>query len=220
MKDYQFMHQSLIKEVAKFENTITAKSMSSLGLNYELSYGLSINQLDTIAGIIDKDDNYAKYLWQQKERESKLIALRIFETQSFPLDQLDEFTAGISTVELAEQSAMKLFSVQKNAVELALRLIQLDNFVQLTGYLTISRFVMLNKNAEHSTFELLLNELIANEPSSDAIFLRRAFAQSLLRIGLIGEYFTEKIKKYVSQIAENDENFGNYLNQEILTMLV
>ncbi len=219
MKDYQFMHQALIKEVAKFENAITSQAMSRLGLNYEVSYGLAISQLESIAGIIDKDDNYAQYLWQQKERESKLIALRIFETQEFDIDKLNEFAAGITTVELAEQAAMKLFANQTNVIALALQLIKLPNFAQLAGYLTVSRFAMLNKTAENSIFENLLDELLANKPSSDAIYLRRAFAQALVRIALINTDFADKVKKSVAEIAAEDEKFGNYLKQEVIIMI-
>ncbi len=219
MKDFQFMHQSLIKEVAKFENTITSKTMARLGLNYSINYGLSINQLDTVAGIIDKDDNYAKYLWKQNEREAKLIALRIFETQNFELAELDDFVVNISNVELAEQAAMQLFAKQKNVVDIALKLLTFKGFVQLSAYLTISRFAMLNKKAKHEIFETLLEKLLINMPSDDAIFLQRAFAQALLRIALIDAEFAKTVKKSVAQIAEKDESFGNYLQQEVIELI-
>ncbi len=219
MKDYNFMHQSLIKEVAKFENTITSKTMARLGLSYSINYGLSINQLNSIAGIIDKDDDYAKFLWKQKERESKLIALRIFETQKFPIEDLQEFIKGITNVELAEQSAMQFFAKQDNVIDIALYLIRLDNFAQLSAYLTISRFALLNKGAEFNIFTKLLAELAKNKPSNDAVYLKRAFAQALLRIALVNTELKDMVKNEVASIAANNENLGNYLQQEVIEML-
>ncbi len=220
MKDYNFMHQSLIKEVAKFENTITSKTMARLGLSYSINYGLSINQLNSIAGIIDKDDNYARFLWKQKERESKLIALRIFETQEFALEDLQELVTGITNVELAEQSAMQFFAKQNNIIDIALYLIGLKDFAQLAGYLTISRFALLNKGADFDIFTKLLAELLRNQPcNDDALYLKRAFAQALLKIALINTELKDMVKNEIASITEHNSEFGNYLQQEVIEML-
>lgn len=215
MKDYAFMYKSLIKEVAKFENKQVADSMSRLGLNYIINFGLSLNQLDDIANIVDKDDTFAQYLWQRNEREAKLIALRIFETQDFVVSDIEDFTKGITNLELAEQSAMRLFSKQNNAVDLALNMLEYDGFIQLTAYWTIARFVMLNKNAKPAIFMNLLTEILKHEPRDKAIYFKRGFAQALLRIGLINKNLAEKVQEYIEKIAMNDKEFAEYLQQEV-----
>ncbi len=211
----EFRHQSLIKEVAKFENVETAATMRRMGLNYKVSYGLAIQQIDKIAGIIDKDDEFAQYLWLQDEREAKLVSLRIFDKKSLQISDIKDFIDGIDNLELAEQSAMHLFSKQDTAVELALEMIKHDAYIQLAGYWTIARFCMLNKTANPDIFTKLLKEILKHKPKDEAVYFKRGFAQAILRIGLINEDFAKKVKEAITQISTENKELADYLKQEV-----
>ena len=132
MKEVALLHEKIIKKISLYENGAVADTMNNLGLKYEINYGLSKPQIDMVSDAIIKSNTLAFYLWQQKEREAKLISLRVIEDYQLTKEQIEKYIAGINNVELAEQAAMLVFSKLDTSMKLAHDLIGRKNFIKLS----------------------------------------------------------------------------------------
>lgn len=216
MEDVAYKHQEILKKVKQYENGVVSDAMTGMGLKYSVNYGLSIPQIDLIANSIKKSNDLAFYLWEQKERESKLLALRLLDNFNLSSLETDKFINGIENIELAEQSVVQLFTELRNAYELASGLIRKEKFIKLTGFLLISRLAMIDKSESDTTFTNLLTELGQHFPKENKGFLKRGFAQALLKTGLRNNELKKDVQKVIQKIKKEDQfNLTDYLEQEV-----
>ena len=124
MKDVALMHQEIIKKLSLYENGVVVETMQNMGLKYSVNYGLSMSQIDLVANSIKKDNDLAFFLWRQKERESKLLAIRILHDHNLNSNQIANFIDGITNIELAEQTVIQLLIKLNSKYEMALELIK------------------------------------------------------------------------------------------------
>jgi len=220
VKDVALIYQKIVKQLSHYENGVVADTMHSMGLKYSINLGLSMPQIDQVAKAIKKSNELAFFLWEQKERESKLLALRILENYNLNSDQIDQFITGITNVELAEQAAIQLFIKMDNSIELASKLIGKDKFIQLSGFIVLSKIAMIEKELEDSVFRNFLDELTLHLPNGNAIYLRRGLAQAFLRIGLRNKELKIEVEATIKEITNNDSNLGDYLSQEVSYYLI
>ena len=215
MKDVALMHQEIIKKLSLYENGVVVETMQNMGLKYSVNYGLSMSQIDLVANSIKKDNDLAFFLWRQKERESKLLAIRILHDHNLNSNQIANFIDGITNIELAEQTVIQLLIKLNSKYEMALELIKKERFIQLAGFLLISRLAMIDKDTDDLIFENLLQQLAYNLPEENAVYIKRGLAQAFLKIGLRSKELKNKVEKAIEEITVNYSNLGDYLKQEV-----
>lgn len=84
--------------------------MATDGENYGLNYGVSIATLREIAATEERDNDFAKYLYQQQVRELRLIACHLAEPDKTDIHDFPFWARGIRNAELAEELAFALLS--------------------------------------------------------------------------------------------------------------
>ena len=215
IEEVALMHQEIVKKLTQYENGVVSETMNRMGMNYAVNYGLSTLQIDQIAKKIKKSNNLAFYLWQQKERESKLLAIRIFENYHFDEHQISKLITGLTNTELAEQVVIKTLTQLEERYELASKFIKNENFIKFAGFLLISRLAMTDNTADNAIFEHFLIEIMHHLPKEKAIYLRRGLAQALLRIGLRDEGLKSKANDIIKALDKSDHSLFEYLKQEV-----
>ena len=215
MKSVALKHKEIITKISQFNNGQAAETMQKMGLVYSINHGLSMPQIDSIANAIKKDNELACFLWQQQERESKLLALRIAEASELKPQQITLFINGLVNVELAEQAAIRLFVLLNAPLELACQLIKKDEFIQLAGYILIAQTAITDKETPHSVYADLLDELMMNLPCNNNAYLKRGLARAFLRIGMRSKELKTKIETSIKIMAVNHPKLSVYLNQEV-----
>lgn len=215
IKNVALMHQEIVKQLSQYQNGVVVETMENMGLRYDINYGLSIPQIDIIAKAMKKDNELALFLWQQKERESKLLALRIFKDFNLSLDETACFIDGIKNTELAEQSVIHLLIMLQQRYEIASELIKKDKFIQLAGFLLVSRLALTDKTADNAIFDHFLIEINQQLPKENAIYLWRGLAQAFLRIGLRSQDLQSKVMDNIKAIDNFNKGLYEYLNQEV-----
>ncbi len=220
VKDVALMHQEIVKQLSQYENGVVVETMENMGLKYEMNYGLSIPQIDLIAKAMKKDNALAIFLWQQKERESKLLALRIFKDFNLSSDVIADFLEGIRNTELAEQSVIHTLIKLEKPYKIAAELIKKDKFIQLAGFLLVSRLALTDKTADNAIFDHFLIEIVQNLPKENAVYLWRGLAQAFLRIGLRSQELKNAVMDAIKTLDKINQGLYDYLNQEVNYYLI
>lgn len=111
---------ALLGELRREMNGAVVDSMREKGIEYALSYGVSIPTIRVLARQYAPDDELARLLYQQQVRELQLAALSIASPESVTREELPFWAKAVTTVEMAENVATVLIARTKVA-EVAVR---------------------------------------------------------------------------------------------------
>ena len=153
--------QHKVKEIKQslrqLMNGVTAKSMREKGMDYHLSWGASIPDLQKMAAEYGKDYSLAIELWKENIRECKILGTMIMPPEEMPVEIVELWMEQTPSLEVAEQAAFNLYQHLDEASVLAFQWIASDNdFEQVCGYHVLSRLFMKGMTPD----ERGLNEVI------------------------------------------------------------
>lgn len=124
-------------------NGVVSQSMREKGLVYKLNYGVELPRIKTIAALYAKDHDLAQALWKEDIREFKILAGLLQPVDSFYHEIADIWIEEIRNIEMAELTTMNLFQHLPYAPAKSFQWIADEReYVQVVGYLTISRLLM------------------------------------------------------------------------------
>ncbi len=98
------------KEIYLSMNGVCSDQIIATGAKYGKNFGVSWARIKELAAKHSQNSLLAERLWHSDTRESKLIATLLMPTSEMPQTMANEWIEMISTTELAEISAMALFS--------------------------------------------------------------------------------------------------------------
>lgn len=101
---------SLLGEMRRNMDGVTAEAMYSAGVRGVLNYGVSIPAIRAIARSAGKDHEFAKYLYRQQVRELRMAAVSIASSECVTADELPFWLGDNPTTELLDELAMQLIS--------------------------------------------------------------------------------------------------------------
>ena len=90
-------YKSLIKKIRANQNGNTADLLRKMGISYSLIWGLSVSQLKEMAVPYKGDNSFGKFLWDKDIRETKLIALMIFNPKELSVSEIDNIVCSFSS---------------------------------------------------------------------------------------------------------------------------
>lgn len=111
---------ALLGELRREMNGAVVDSMREKGIEYALSYGVSIPTIRALARQYAPDDELARLLYQQQVRELQLAALSIASPENVTEEELPFWAKAVTTVEMAENVATVLIS-RTSVAEIAVR---------------------------------------------------------------------------------------------------
>ena len=118
---------ALLGELRREMNGAVVDSMREKGIEYALSYGVSIPTVRALARQYAPDDELARLLYQQQVRELQLAALSIAVPENVTIDELPFWAKAVTTVEMAENVATVLIARTKIAKEAVGEWLSADN---------------------------------------------------------------------------------------------
>ncbi|NDV82751.1 DNA alkylation repair protein [Bacteroides sp. 51] len=138
-------------------NGVVSQSMREKGLVYKLNFGVELPRIKVIAANYEKDHALAQALWKEDIREFKILAAMLQPIESFYHEIADIWVEDIRNIEIAELTAMNLFQYLPYAPAKSFQWIAGEReYVQVAGYLTISRLLMKKGDmTERASSELL-----------------------------------------------------------------
>ena len=120
-------------------NGICAENIDNAGIEYKQNFGVSWARLCEIAQNYTPNYELAERLWLMSIRETKLLATLLCPPHELTAERLAEWTAGITTIELAEIFAFALLR-KTTLTEQILQLEASNNqLLRLAAYHTLAR---------------------------------------------------------------------------------
>ena len=190
--------QHKVKEIKQslrqLMNGVTAKSMRDKGMDYHLSWGASIPDLQKMAAEYGKDYSLAIELWKENIRECKILATMIMPPKEMPVEIVELWMEQTPSLEVAEQAAFNLYQHLDEASVLAFQWIASDNdFEQVCGYHVLSRLFMKGMTPdERGLNEVIDQVLTALQGTSFPV--RRAAVTCLQWLGRQGDEYAQIIR--------------------------
>ena len=156
--------------------------MKNRGLNYKINYGVSIPLLRQLASGYEKKHLLALKLWNKQWRETMILATMLEEPDLVNENQMDYWVKSFTSIEIAEQAAMNLFSKTAKAYEKAFEFCHGKKLlVKIVGLLMIGRLALTDKKAPDEKFETFF-ELMP--PLSKDSQLSLVFQRAFIQIGM------------------------------------
>ncbi|MDL2243364.1 DNA alkylation repair protein [Bacteroidales bacterium OttesenSCG-928-J19] len=191
----------------------SSASMREKGLEYKLNWGVPVYTLKEIAREYTPDPALADELWKQNTRELKLLATLLYPVEKF--DKIEEWGSAITSIELAEQAVLNLFSKLPTASRYATRWIASDEeYLRLMGYLLFIRLFMrgykMNPSEEQTYFASVFGVLGITD-----LGLNYKALNSLILLAKENDYYQEKVREQAQHSPDLTEELRTMVLEEL-----
>ena len=205
--DKQF--QEILAKIRRLKNGETVAQMKARGLVYKINWGASVISLRELAKNYDQSHLLALKLWNKQWRESMILATLLDEPEKVTEEQMDFWTKGFATTEIAEQAVANLFVHTKFAYIKALEWCRgKKHLVKYTGLHLMGRLAMVDKKAIDEMFEPFFEVIfpMVKDPALGQIFYR-----SMLVLANRSEQLKEKCNAFLELAQEMEEEHAKKL---------
>ncbi len=215
-----FTNQELdeqIKQVKKYirlsMNGVTADSMSENGINYKSNLGVTIPRIKEIAGYFNANADLSRRLWLLGGRETMIVALLLFPQHKFDIKEAEYFIKGITNIDIAEQTAMLLFSKSENAIDIAMKCLSSENeFVIVCGLLCLSRIY---NNISSENINRVTNKIFEQLPTEN-FHIYKSAATALSRFCRISQETAKEIRLRINNILSSNDDKSLHFTRDII----
>ncbi|HDR50498.1 MAG TPA: hypothetical protein ENN90_02595 [Mariniphaga anaerophila] len=212
-KDYQ----QLLSEIQLRRNGEVVASMKRHGLEYKMSWGVSVAELRELAREFKPGHLLALKLWNKQWRETMILATLLDEPEKVTEEQMDFWTKSFETHEIAEQASAHLWVKTKFAFVKALEWCRgKKHLVRFTGVHLMGRLALTQKSAIDEMFEPFFEELavVGKDPRLNGVIYRAVIALGT-RSKWLNEQSVELAKTF--QLCEQEDaiKLGEILLDEL-----
>ena len=199
--------KSIRRAIYLSTNGICAENIDNAGIEYKQNFGVTWARLCEIAQNYTPNYELAERLWLMSIRETKLLATLLCPPHELTAERLTEWTAGITTIELAEIFAFSLLRKTTNLTKEILQLEQNENhLLRLTAYHTLARQTT-NLNSEQ--LKLAIEHI--NPQDLDEISAYRAIENLLSNTKFITSELNHIINNKLEEIKTQPTTYSNQL---------
>ena len=192
-------------------NGICAENIDNAGIEYKQNFGVSWARLCKIAQNYTPNYELAERLWLMSIRETKLLATLLCPPQELTAERLAEWTAGITTIELAEIFAFALLRKTTNLTKEILQLEQSENhLLRLTAYHTLARQT---NNIDIDTLQTTIEHI--NPQDLDEISAFRAIESLVTNITFRTSDLNHIINNKLEEIKTHPTTYSNQLIENL-----
>ena len=117
---------ALLRRLKTEMNGAVVGAMQDRGVDYPLSYGVSVATIREIAAGYAPDHSLALLLFRQQVRELRLAAAFIDDPESVTSRQMDEWAEAFDRAEIVEQVVWALFRRVRHTAQIALAWMESD----------------------------------------------------------------------------------------------
>ena len=159
------------------------KGMAKVAITGQSVYGVSLPILRELAKKIGKDHELALRLWQNNNRETRILAPMIEDPEHVTEEQMESWVLDFDSWEVCDQCCMNLFeklpSIYLKAEEWAKRE---EEFVKRTGFVLMARLAVSDKKAGDDLFNEFF-PYIKKGALDERNFVKKAVNWALRQIG-------------------------------------
>ena len=177
------VYQEILRKVKPLQNGEVSESMTQRGVVYKLNLGASVVSLQLLAAGYTPNHLLALKLWNKQWRETMILATLLEIPESVTENQMDFWVKQIQHTEIAEQTALNLFSKTPFAYEKAIEFcLGKKTLCKITGLLMMGRLALTDHSAKSERFEEFLELFppLAKDAKLSLVF-RRVFVQIAMR---------------------------------------
>ena len=215
--DTELIFQEILVQIKRYKNGDVVNSMQKRGVNYKVNYGVSIPMLHQVASQYTQNHLLALKLWNKQWRETMILATLLEQPDEVTENQIDFWVRNFSSIELAEQAAMNLFTKTNFAYKKAFEYsIGKKLLVKIVGLLMIGRLALTDTDAPDEYFDHFF-ELMP--PLSKDSQLATVFSRVFIQIGMRNLNLHELTMRHAEILKTIDSEVSRQHAELILTEL-
>jgi len=208
----------VIKFIYAHRDGEVAENITKSGGNYNMNYGLSSLLIKNEARRIGTSQELALKLWKENTRETRLMALYLFDPQKCDIQFINDLVNQFPGTEIALQASMSL--LQNAGIELSdiVRWCKDDAMpVKLTGYNTLVRKIK-SGNFAGESFGIFF-EMLGGEIEKQNTLPLQSVSIALETIARAGEANREEVIRFVEKVSARDMKTTRFLVVNVLEVI-
>ncbi len=216
----QIKIDDILKRLETLANPDSIEGMKRFGIiTSKRLYGVSIPNLRKIAKEIGINHNLALQLYNEKCRETQIIASMIDDPDLIDEKQMEEWVKEFDCWEICDQVCLNLFVFSKYAYQKVIEWSNReDEYVKRAAFSLIACLAFKNKKIDDGVFIEFL-KLIKRESDDERNFVKKAVNWALRQIGKRNLYLNEKAIEIAREIQKLDSRAAKWIAKDALREL-
>lgn len=195
----------LLRRLKVEMNGAVVDAMRSRGLDYPLSYGVSVPTIREIAKAYAPAHAFALFLFRQQVRELKLAAAFIDDPSEVTAAQMREWADGLTNTELVEQVVSALFRHAPDAPDMALEWMgSPEPMKRYAGLLTAASAIRAEKNRVWADRFFEQADRIARRGDLES-FVGRGLVMLMRSLATVSPSLCERVKLWEQLCAASSD---------------
>lgn len=195
------------------------KGMAKVAITGQSVYGVSLPVLRALAKKIEKDHELALRLWQNNNRETRILAPMIENPKQVTDEQMESWILDFDSWEVCDQCCMnlleKLPSIYLKAMEWAKRE---EEFVKRTGFVLMARLAVSDKKAGDDLFNEFF-PYIKKGALDERNFVKKAVNWALRQIGKRNLSLNKKAIAVAEELSTSSQKSARWVAADALREL-
>ncbi len=194
--------------IRRHKNGKTVLGLKQAGLKYKKMYGVSIIHLREISKETAASNELAERLWYREVRETKILATMLAIGEDMLEEDLMDWAAGVSNIELAEQISFNLLGKRKGSENIINKWV--THPIKYVRYAALMSIGWQFKLAENTYFDFIRERTSTLEAMLENPFFSRAISHCL-RMGIRYHPF---MKPFVANLVKGwSDNSAKHIQE-------
>jgi 3-methyladenine DNA glycosylase AlkD len=212
-------YAQILEQLEELRNDKNIAGMRRYGITFRKAYGLSSDQVRTIARQIGKDRELAARLWKSNVYELRCIAYQIEDPSEVNSEQMESWVKDLDSWSLCDGCIQDLFSKNRFAHEKADEWTSRDEeFVKRAGFVLIAKLAFHDKKASDSAFIHYLS-IIKRESNDKRNFVRKSVNWALREIGKRNRILNKIALETAKQIQRIESKSARWIASDAIREL-
>lgn len=205
------------KRFRKSMNGEVSQTMSSMGANYKVNYGIEYPRLKQIANHYKPSKDLAERLWAINIRETMILATLLHPIEDFTIKIAHNWIETINQPEQVEYLTMNILSKVKYAKEIALESIKSNKtWTRIIGFTLSARIY--NQFDSHEVDNII--KTIEKDSETEDFHIYKSMALSLSKLCRINKNTTEKIRKIIPDLEQSNSISKKYIATTVKSEII
>lgn len=207
--------QRIVEEIKSRRSGPTSDSLTQLGIEYKVNYGVPITELRKIAEPYMDNHALALDLFEQDIRECKIIASIIDDPKQITGEQIDEWALSFTNVEMVEQVCSNVLWKADCALSRSIQwCLSNDEYLQKAGLIIAARSAGSN-DIKDSVFAPYI-ELISTFDEEDIANNKNTIEFALRQIARRNEPLQKQVVELAQDWASNSNEHKAWIGDQLL----
>ena len=164
----------------QLRNGEVADNLYAQGISYKLAWGLESYRLREIAKDFEPSQELAEVLWNEEIRESKMLATRLYPTDSITKETAIAWVKEAKYAELVDQICMNMLAKMSSSQQIAEELADIEKYEPIVNYaaLKLATRIELVSDKLFNLAESILNSDTEIFIKTAALWYKQVYEQS------------------------------------------